>query len=89
MFAYPSDRMNMSSCPVHHHLVNYAADTFSMKMNVHSKDNTLHKNLHGTMIASQNHVVPCAHFHHHGTCQRHPKSKRMTTPVVHESMKLN
>ncbi len=27
-------------------------------------------------------------FHHHGTCQRHQKPKRITTPIVNESMKF-
>ncbi len=74
LFGYTGDRSNMSGCPIHHRMMNYPSDTFPMKTCLNNKDNLINKKFHGTS------------FHHHGTCQRHQKPKRITTPIVNESM---
>lgn len=69
---YISERSNLSTCPIHHHIINYPSDTFPLK----TKDNI-------KFVTN----TPTYHSHHHGTCQRHQKSKRITTPIINESKK--
>ncbi len=74
---YISERSNISTCPIHHHIINYPSDTFPLK----TKDNiklVLSSQSNGTSYHPPS--------HHHGTCQRHHKSKRITTPIINESM---
>ena len=88
LYGYSGEHTNVSSCPVHHHhhhLMNYPVDSLTLKTSLHAKDNASNKNSHGVILASQSHILPCAHFHHHGTSQRYQKSKRIPTPVVNES----
>lgn len=72
---YISERSNISTCPIHHHIINYPSDTFPLK----TKDNL-------KFVLSSQPNGASFHSHHHGTCQRHQKSKRITTPVINESM---
>jgi hypothetical protein len=72
---YISERSNISTCPIHHHIINYPSDTFPLK----TKDNFKF------VLSSQTNGTSC-HSHHHGTCQRHHKPKRITTPIINESM---
>jgi hypothetical protein len=73
LFGYTSDR---STCPIHHRIINYPSDTFPLKTCLNNKDNLITKKLNGNS------------FHHHGTCQRHLKPKRITASIVTESMNL-
>lgn len=70
----------MSTCPIHHRVVNYPSDTFPFKLCLNNKDNPSNKKLSGN---SFNHH----HHYHHGTCQRHPKVQRITTPIVSEHLR--
>lgn len=58
-------------------MVNDPSDTFPLKTCLNNKESTLNKKLSGH---SFNHPHP-----HHGTCQRHPKAQRLTTPIVSEN----
>lgn len=73
LFGYASER---STCPIHHHMITYPSDTFPLKTCLNNKGNYKAKKLNGNSF----------HEHHHGTCQRHVKPKRMITPIVLESM---
>lgn len=64
-----------------------------MKNTLNPKDHCNGKKSNGLILASQAHGGPFIHHHHphsyhHGTCQRYPKPKRITTPVVNESMSM-
>jgi hypothetical protein len=92
LFGFAHDRSTVSSCPIHHHLINYPSDGMPLKATVHhTKDNLTNKNVDGIILSSQSHVMPYHQvhsMHHHGTCQRHQKVKRLTTPTVNESSSL-
>ena len=79
LFGYPNE---LSTCPIHHHhLINYPSDTFPLKTCLNNKTSFNTKKLNGNSFHESH--------HHHGTCQRHLKPKRIVTPVVPESMKLD
>lgn len=89
LFAYPTDGSTMSSCPVHHRMMNYPSDTFPLKGTLNSKEKSGGKKSHGIILSSQNPGIPFSHLHHHhhhATCQRYQKSKRMITPIINECM---
>ena len=82
LFGYTSDH----SCPIHHRIINYPSDTFPLKTSLNNKDNSIN----GIVLPSQTNGPAFHHLHHHhhhhGTCQRHLKPKRITGPIVNESM---
>ncbi|CAF3392055.1 unnamed protein product [Rotaria socialis] len=90
MFGYASERSNVSTCPIHHHMINYPSDTFPLKTSLNRKDSGKNQNGHGVIISSQANGIQFHHLHHHhATCQRHQKSKRITTPTVAENDQQN
>jgi hypothetical protein len=58
--------------------MNYPSDTFPLN----NKDNSMNKKVNGIILSPQTHHL----HHHHATCQRHQKPKRITTPIINESM---
>lgn len=82
VFGYSTDHSNVSTCPIHHRVVNYPSDTFPLKTCLNNKDNLSNKKLSGNSFNNHHH-----HHYHHGTCQRHQKTQHITTPVVSEHIR--
>lgn len=74
------ERPLISSCPIHHRLVNYSSDTLPLKVSSNAESSS-----------SQMNGAPFSPAHyHHGTCQRQYKPKGMITPLVNkEQQQLN
>ncbi|CAF3480642.1 unnamed protein product [Rotaria sp. Silwood1] len=86
LFGYTSERSNVSTCPIHHHIINYPSDTFPLKTSLNNKDTLTNKKINGIVLSSQTNGIQFHHLHHHhSTCQRHQKSKLITTPIVNEN----
>ncbi|CAF3138607.1 unnamed protein product [Rotaria socialis] len=69
----------MSSCVMHHRLINYSSDTLPLKVPSNSSKKTDNHD------PCQIHGEPFSHLHyHHGTCQRQYKGQEMITPLVHK-----
>jgi hypothetical protein len=75
LFNYTSER---STCPIHHRIINYPSDTFPLNI----KDNSINKKVNGIVLSPHAHHL----HHHHHSFQRHQKPKRITTPIINESM---
>ncbi len=86
LFGYTSERPNISTCPIHHRLINFPSDTFPSKTSLNNKDNSTNKKRTGIVVSSPINGTPFHHFHqhHHATCQRYQKSKQIATPIVNE-----
>ncbi|CAF1225912.1 unnamed protein product, partial [Rotaria sordida] len=97
VFGYTSERSNGPTCPLHnhHHIINYPSDTFPLKTslnnNNNNKDTLTNKKINGIVLSSQQtNGIQFHHLHHHhATCQRHQKSKLITTPIVNENDQQN
>jgi hypothetical protein len=76
VFGYSTDHASLAACPIHHRIINYPSDTFPLKTCLNHKENLVSKKLSGHS------------FHqHHGTCQRYQKAKRITTPIITETIR--
>ncbi len=74
------ERPLVSSCPVHHHLVNYSSDTLPLKVSSNiDKIESSSPQINGTPFSP-------LHYHHHGTCQRQYKPKGIITPLVNKGL---
>ena len=71
------ERPTISSCPVHHHFVNYSSDTLPLKIPPSNNNNKQVDNYDPSQAFSPLH-------YHHGTCQRHYITKGMITPLVNK-----
>ncbi|CAF1157581.1 unnamed protein product [Adineta steineri] len=89
LFGYTSDRSNVSACPIHHRMITYPSDTFPLKTTLNKSDNSTNKKVNGIVLSSQTNGTPFHQYHHHllhhGTCQRHIKTKPVTTSNVNEN----
>ncbi|CAF1666400.1 unnamed protein product, partial [Adineta ricciae] len=88
VFGYTTERTNLTTCPIHHRIVNYPSDTFPMKGTINKSENSTNKKVNGIVLSSPTNGTPYHHFHHHhlhGTCQRHTKPKQLITPTLNEN----
>ncbi|CAF3607553.1 unnamed protein product [Rotaria sordida] len=76
------ERPSISSCLIHHRLINCSSDTLPLKMSS-NKNNKKFDNRNPSQINGESFT----HLHyHHGTCQRQYTTQEIIAPLVHKGV---
>ncbi|CAF4515098.1 unnamed protein product, partial [Rotaria sp. Silwood1] len=73
---------SISSCLLHHRLINYASDTLPLKMTSNNNNNS--KKVDNRDLSQINGESFTRLHYHHATCQRPYKTQEMITPLAHK-----